>query len=289
MMHEISKSAWDRASIGVIIVNAVGRVEFLNRMADELLNGDYGLILSNGLISAEAPESAKILAERIHQATQHSIDRTSSSESAFRVSRMTGSMLMVLVAPLPPYSIGEVRLSEPRAMLMITDPHRERNLVGRHLVDWFGLTQAEAALAVQLAKGLKLASLAQTKRVCMSTLRSQLSSILAKTDTQRQSDLIRLLHQLPTTYRGDKTFGKPNKTWGGQAHHPQLRNDDRLTTLLRHPAIFRPILNRPESGSPSYDSAHALEPKPSLCHSLDVADSGCDYDDAELSLFSDFV
>ena len=91
-------------------------------------------------------------------------------------------------------------------MLMITDPYQERSIRGRHLMEWFGLTQAEAALAVHLANGAKLVSLAQRRKVPRTcTLRSQLSSILSKTGTQGQSDLIRLLHRLPTAYWAGNT------------------------------------------------------------------------------------
>jgi DNA-binding CsgD family transcriptional regulator len=214
MMPESSKSAWDKASIGIIVVNPGGRVDFLNRMADEFIKGEYGLVLRNGVISAAASDSAKIMADQIRQATQPAIYRTSTAESVFRVSHGTGSILTVLVVPLSAYTVGETRSSEPQAMLMITDPHRERNLLGRHLVHWFGLTQAEAVLAVQLANGAKLTSLAETKKVSICTLRSQLSSILSKTGTERQSDLIRLLHQLPTAYWGDSGSAKPVKPWG---------------------------------------------------------------------------
>jgi DNA-binding CsgD family transcriptional regulator len=218
MMLESSKSAWDKASIGIIVVNPDGRVEFLNRMADEFIKQDYGLVLRNGVISTAASESAKIMAERIRQATQLVNLRTSDAESVLRVSHVTGSMLMILVVSLPVYAVDETRLPELQAMLMITDPYRERNLLGRHLVDWFGLTQAEAALAVQLANGAKLGSVAQAKRVNICTLRSQLSAILSKTGTERQSDLIRLLHQLPTAYWGDSASAKSVKDWGDRAY-----------------------------------------------------------------------
>jgi DNA-binding CsgD family transcriptional regulator len=128
--------------------------------------------------------------------------RRSATGNAFRVMRNEGSPLMALVVPLPRPEAGPAP-DEPAAMLLISDPDRQRKPIGRHLIDWFGLSQAEATLAVQLADGVRLESLAEQRRVRISTLRSQLSAILSKTGTTRQPELIRLLHQLPVAYQRD--------------------------------------------------------------------------------------
>jgi DNA-binding CsgD family transcriptional regulator len=57
----------------------------------------------------------------------------------------------------------------------------------------FGLTKAEARLALRIAEGSSLASAAQTFGVKLTTIRSQLQQVFAKTGTSRQSELVAML------------------------------------------------------------------------------------------------
>jgi DNA-binding CsgD family transcriptional regulator len=72
----------------------------------------------------------------------------------------------------------------------------------RHLADLsgvvrlraeFGLTKAEARLALCLAEGSSLASAAQGFNVKLTTIRSQLQQVFAKTGTSRQTELVAML------------------------------------------------------------------------------------------------
>jgi DNA-binding CsgD family transcriptional regulator len=57
----------------------------------------------------------------------------------------------------------------------------------------FGLTKAEARLALRLAEGSTLASAAQAFEVKLTTIRSQLQQVFAKTGTARQTELVATL------------------------------------------------------------------------------------------------
>jgi DNA-binding CsgD family transcriptional regulator len=57
----------------------------------------------------------------------------------------------------------------------------------------FGLTKAEARLALRLAEGSSLASAAQAFNVKLTTIRSQLQQVFAKTGTCRQTELMALI------------------------------------------------------------------------------------------------
>jgi DNA-binding CsgD family transcriptional regulator len=70
------------------------------------------------------------------------------------------------------------------------------------LVEFFGLSPAESRLAVALLAGKKLREIALDWGVQITTLRTQLSSILQKTGVTRQVDLIRLLSNVPVIPTG---------------------------------------------------------------------------------------
>ena len=57
----------------------------------------------------------------------------------------------------------------------------------------FQLTKAEARLALRLAEGSSLASAAQAFNVKLTTVRSQLQQVFAKTGTSRQTELVAML------------------------------------------------------------------------------------------------
>ena len=61
----------------------------------------------------------------------------------------------------------------------------------------FGLTPGEAALVGDLLAGHELRDIAERSGRSVHTVRSLLGRLMAKTETHRQSDLIRLLSQLP--------------------------------------------------------------------------------------------
>jgi DNA-binding CsgD family transcriptional regulator len=57
----------------------------------------------------------------------------------------------------------------------------------------FGLTNAEGRLALRIAEGSSLASAAQAFNVKLTTIRSQLQQVFAKTGTSRQTELVAML------------------------------------------------------------------------------------------------
>ena len=85
----------------------------------------------------------------------------------------------------------------PQALVCITDPRVGVGLQQSQLACLFGLTQAEAVLAGELLAGFDLREIAERSGRSFNTVRTHLARLLAKTDTRRQSDLVRLLARLP--------------------------------------------------------------------------------------------
>jgi DNA-binding CsgD family transcriptional regulator len=57
----------------------------------------------------------------------------------------------------------------------------------------YGLTAAEAAVAVQIARGEGLQAAADNLRVTLPTVRTHLQRVFAKTQTRRQAELTRVI------------------------------------------------------------------------------------------------
>jgi DNA-binding CsgD family transcriptional regulator len=81
----------------------------------------------------------------------------------------------------------------PVALLTIAPPTSRNFADPIFVASMFDLTPAEAKIAVALLEGGDLRSIAAAQCVSVETVRTQLKSLFAKTDTSRQADLIALL------------------------------------------------------------------------------------------------
>lgn len=81
-------------------------------------------------------------------------------------------------------------------VLRVADSSTRRAPSASFLRGAFGLTQAEAVLAVALCRGASLAEFAAERGISIHTVRTQLRALLGKTRTERQADLVGLLSGL---------------------------------------------------------------------------------------------
>jgi len=100
---------------------------------------------------------------------------------------------------LPPYVLTVAPLRTdvavdhpPYTLIVVVDPERHCPS-DKDLAEFFGLSPAEARLAAALLTGKTLSQIAAGTGVRITTLRTQLGSILRKVGAERQSDLIRIL------------------------------------------------------------------------------------------------
>lgn len=81
----------------------------------------------------------------------------------------------------------------PRALLMMRDPRTIRRGAATELMSAFGLTCAEAEIAIALCSGSSRDDIAERRGVSLETLRSQLRSIYSKVGCSRETELVLLV------------------------------------------------------------------------------------------------
>ena len=81
----------------------------------------------------------------------------------------------------------------PVALLTIAPPTSNNFADPIFIGSMFDFTPAEAKIAIALLEGGDLRSIAAAHHISVETVRTQLKSIFAKTNTSRQADLIALL------------------------------------------------------------------------------------------------
>lgn len=82
---------------------------------------------------------------------------------------------------------------QPLVMMFATCPCEPALPEIRQLRSHFGLTHAQARLAIEIARGEGLKASAQRLGIAITTGRSHLRRIFEKTDTRRQAELVRLI------------------------------------------------------------------------------------------------
>jgi DNA-binding CsgD family transcriptional regulator len=184
--------------IGIIIVRPCGGVVYMNSLARRVCESSRGLSASGGVLAIYDAKCHAAMLDLIRNCAEANGPESHCTKgNAIKVQRPGELPLMVLVGRYDS-TLLPADSTVSMATLMIVDPQEKRQLHELHLTEWFGLTRAEAELACALANGERLESFSSKKGVKISTVRTQLSSVLSKTGMERQSDLVGLLARLPS-------------------------------------------------------------------------------------------
>ncbi len=181
--RDANVAALDRLPYGWIVADAAAHAVYFNAVAKRMANrGDVDL--RNPVLSGLIARVAKC-----------------GLGQDLAYPRRAGRPLWISALPLAPQSrpfssgtlVGIV-ISDPD-QAPLTDPERIRR--------FWKLTPAESNLATELVRGLDVAAAAEQLGITRTTARNQLRSILSKTGTHRQSELLRLLMAAPPQFRLD--------------------------------------------------------------------------------------
>lgn len=187
--HKAMLSGPGTSQSGVVLLDWKGRVLGLNSEAEATMSP--GLTVRQGVLRASEEKSDRSLQKLIHSVITQEPSQVSVTLRRVAVARPAMSPLLVQAFPLT-YPGADRFLA--RAALTITD---QRIPQVPDLQQTFRLTRSEAEVALALAKGYDVAEIAELRRVSPGTLRAQLRSIFAKTETRRQTELVRLLLRYP--------------------------------------------------------------------------------------------
>lgn len=185
----MGEAALDRLPVGVLVVDADGRVLFMNRRGAALCAAGDGLSLATGRrCHASTPAETSALLRMAARAA------TEGESGALPLSRPSLKRpLSVLVSALPPARVG----AEPAAILYVADPDDLPLAPPEQLAGLLDLTPAEARIAHSLALGHSLEAAAALSGVTVSTARTYLKQVFVKTGTSRQAELVKLVLGLP--------------------------------------------------------------------------------------------
>ncbi|MET9328016.1 LuxR C-terminal-related transcriptional regulator [Tsukamurella sp. NPDC003166] len=182
-------AAFDTVDRALVVVTANGETEHINAAAHRVLDERDGIRLDGAGRLTPVPRAAAELRTAIGHATG-AHPRTG---AVVLLPRPSGLPPLV-AAVLPVRSVDD---GAGRALVILADGAAEPDGPRPELLRrYFGLTDAEARVAVMIAEGLDVAAIADALRVARSTVRTHLRHLFQKTNTSRQTELAVVLHRL---------------------------------------------------------------------------------------------
>lgn len=191
---ELARSPGDVTAVidiirhGIVIVEPNHDVAYLNTTGEQILTAGDGLCLrSRRIEAARGPINA-----HLHSSISHAC--VAQPDGA----RHGDSLVCTRPSGKRPYIVHVLPLttddhSAARVLVMITDPELEREPPKTMIMRLFGLTNAEADVALRVMRGDGLKPISEELALSIATIKTHVQHIFDKTDTHRQAELVRLL------------------------------------------------------------------------------------------------
>lgn len=181
-----------------LLLDSRGSVTQTNTAADTLLRSSDGIAVDAGLqltcaLSGERQSLARALKDALTVATGPGV----ALAPPVRVSRRSGAApLLVMPVPRPCFPFWEP-VAPARVLVIIVDPAAKSRATAPAIQAAFGLTDAEASVALLLTSGVPGAQMPAILGVTAATIKTHLRRCFEKTGTHSQVELSRLFAMFP--------------------------------------------------------------------------------------------
>lgn len=184
----------DRLAMGVILINSRARILFANEAALTMDRSRDALHLRDGKVGHIAPLHTRRLSDLV-QSVLHG-----KPMAAISVPRANGGYpLTVLASSVRGQDVerfADAYATDAAAVLFIFDPASRSGIPASWLMDAYGLTHAEANVAIIASRHATVGETALDLSVSPNTIKSHLRQVFAKTSVTRQAELSALIASL---------------------------------------------------------------------------------------------
>jgi len=184
-------SAIDRLSGGIILLDRAAKVVFANTAARSVAAHGGPLRLRNCVLTAASTTHA----QRLHHLIQAAL-RGAPVGAMSIPAPDDGRLLTVLVSSMRSRDIDRfdgLGMRDVAAMVFVSDPARPLEIPAAWIMDAYGLTLAEATVALIASSGASIPETATRLNISPNTVKTHLRRVFAKTGASRQAELARLI------------------------------------------------------------------------------------------------
>jgi DNA-binding CsgD family transcriptional regulator len=176
----------DEIDYGLLLIARSQHVAHANHAARVELDADHPLLLEGSKLLAKAPADALTLRDALADVFQRGLRRMVTLGPAAR-------RISISLVPLPRSGTGPVAW----ALALIGKPQVCQDLSVEAFARAHRLTHAETTVLKELCRGDRPVDIARSHNVALSTVRTHVGSIRAKTSVPSISALVRTVSMLP--------------------------------------------------------------------------------------------
>ena len=180
----------DRFTFAAFVLAADGEILHVNHAATALLARDRRFRVRHGRLQLSDRNAQHRFETGLKRATAP--DSCSGLMRLASPGQLGTEATELALAPLRAAHAMASEWQRPLAFMVVGTPPRDANSIAARVRVLYGLTEAEARVMAHLALGQSVEEIALAHEVRVSTVRTQLSSLFAKTGVNRQPDLVRL-------------------------------------------------------------------------------------------------
>jgi len=187
-----SAVALDCLAIPVLVLNRNAQALFVNHAAQELLAQRKDISLRMGHLALADGESQRRLEALLAHASER-FRKLALEPCTVAIGNPTEDGLIMSITPAGRLATGQGLKGHAAAVVFLRSARSAAPINPRDLQTLYGLTAAEANLAVALAQGQSLEDYSAARGTSPHTVRSQLRGVFEKTGVTRQTELVRVL------------------------------------------------------------------------------------------------
>ena len=186
--HNIVLSLLDRMPIALILVDSQAKVVETNTLADELILSEIGISINSKIFDVGNNNNARFL-DVVSQMSKHDSSITQGQSLSITFPEAKNDM-MFFIAPLRQQD------SQKNASVAVFISQRKSLPVSlpKDFSETYNLTNKELEITQLLIRGLSVKEISEEKSVSTHTVRSQVKSVMHKTNTSRQAELVSLVY-----------------------------------------------------------------------------------------------
>jgi len=180
----------DRVSVGVIVLDRRQRITYLNEAA-RALEANGPLVFHNSSLGVLSPSHSQRLGELIRASLLGAPAGAMSLPKAG-----DGGILTILVSSVRGQDVArfaDLDMPDAAVLVFVIDPINQNGVPADWVMDAYGLTRAEAKVALAASSGITVSEAARQLGLSQNTIKTHLRKVFAKTGTGRQSELARLI------------------------------------------------------------------------------------------------
>lgn len=203
-MQQAAFNVLDRLADGVVVLDRKARVLLANAAARQM--SKEGALRLHQSIGTHSLAHSQRLNELVRAALQGAAGGTMSLPR-----NVDGRPLTILVCSIRSKDLGRLSdagIKDAAVLLFIVDPTKRRSIPLGQIMDAYGLTHAEARVALAASSGNTIVETAQSLRLSPNTIKTHLRRVFAKTTTGRQAELAGLIAAIGSVRIGEADQGQ---------------------------------------------------------------------------------